>query len=299
MLVAHRRRSEERVAEVATCRQWIGRQEVREEETTAYPPRALKARLEASCAGEGATGDAFPPLWHWLYFLPRAPASALGPDGHPRRGGFLPPVNLPRRMRVGIRALRPLIDDGPFELRGRMLDGHRAARWACGPDGGSRWRPKRPWRDRRRAAAMQAYRIGGARSGAFPRRSRMRIERLDHLVLTVADIERSCAFYTRVMGLREVNFAGGRKALAFGDQKINPHRAGHELEPRALAPTPGSADLCFIAAAPLAEVVATLTAAGVEIEEGPVARTGAIGPIRSVYFHDPDGNLIEVSNPLP
>lgn len=125
----------------------------------------------------------------------------------------------------------------------------------------------------------------------------MQIERLDHLVLTVADIERTCDFYSRVLGFEVVTFgAAGRKALNFGRQKLNLHQAGKEFEPKALAPTPGSADLCFIAATPLEDVIRELEAAGVAIEEGPVQRTGATGPIRSVYVRDPDRNLIEISN---
>ncbi len=124
------------------------------------------------------------------------------------------------------------------------------------------------------------------------------IDHLDHLVLTVADIAATCAFYEGVMGLGLVEFAGGRRALAFGNQKINLHRAGHEFEPKAKAPTPGSADLCFITRTPLDAVIEHLGECGVAIEEGPVERTGATGPIRSVYFRDPDGNLIEVSNTI-
>jgi catechol 2,3-dioxygenase-like lactoylglutathione lyase family enzyme len=127
----------------------------------------------------------------------------------------------------------------------------------------------------------------------------IRVERLDHLVLTVADIEKSCAFYRRVMGMKPVVFGGGRKALAFGRQKINLHAHGREFEPKADRPTPGSADLCFITDVPLTEVAAHLNAQGVAIVEGPVERTGATGPILSVYFRDPDGNLIEVSNVRP
>jgi catechol 2,3-dioxygenase-like lactoylglutathione lyase family enzyme len=126
----------------------------------------------------------------------------------------------------------------------------------------------------------------------------IRMDRLDHLVLTVADIERSCRFYADVLGCEIVTFGQGRFALAFGRQKINLHQAGREFEPKALRPTPGSADLCFIAETPLASVITHLAEAGVAIEEGPVARTGATGPIRSVYLRDPDGNLIEISNPL-
>lgn len=124
------------------------------------------------------------------------------------------------------------------------------------------------------------------------------IDRLDHLVLTVRDIAASCDFYARVLGMEVVTFGAGRKALAFGRHKINLHQAGREFEPKAARPTPGSADLCLIAATPLDEVIAHLQACGVAILEGPVQRTGAQGPILSVYFRDPDLNLIEVSNEL-
>lgn len=126
----------------------------------------------------------------------------------------------------------------------------------------------------------------------------MRIDSLDHLVLTVADIEATCAFYRRVLGMEVVTFAEGRKALAFGRQKINLHPHGREFDPKAQRPTPGSGDLCFLTSTPIGEVVAHLTAQGVTIVDGPVRRTGATGPILSVYFRDPDGNLIEVANPL-
>jgi catechol 2,3-dioxygenase-like lactoylglutathione lyase family enzyme len=125
----------------------------------------------------------------------------------------------------------------------------------------------------------------------------IRIDRLDHLVLTVASIERSCAFYADVLGMAIETFDAGRKALRFGDQRINLHQAGREFEPKAKAPTPGSGDLCFLAATPLEEVVAHLARRGVAIELGPVDRTGAAGPIRSVYLRDPDANLIEIANP--
>ncbi len=124
----------------------------------------------------------------------------------------------------------------------------------------------------------------------------MNIDRLDHLVLTVADIDASCDFYSRVLGMTPVTFGAGRKALAFGSQKINLHQAGSEFEPKAARPLPGSGDLCFIASTPLDDVVAHLRQCGVPILEGPVKRTGALGPIVSVYFRDPDGNLVEVSN---
>lgn len=126
----------------------------------------------------------------------------------------------------------------------------------------------------------------------------MKIDRLDHLVLTVADIERSCAFYSKALGFEVVTFRGGRKALTFGRQKINLHQAGHEFEPKAQRPTAGSGDLCFIAQTPLPQVIEELRASGIAIEEGPVERTGATGPIRSVYIRDPDGNLVEISNYL-
>ncbi len=124
----------------------------------------------------------------------------------------------------------------------------------------------------------------------------MKIDRIDHFVLTVRDPEASCAFYARVLGMHPVTFAGGRKALAFGNQKINLHQAGREFEPKAERPVPGSADFCLITSVPLAEVMAHLESCGVAIIEGPVDRTGATGPLRSVYFRDPDLNLVEVSN---
>ena len=124
----------------------------------------------------------------------------------------------------------------------------------------------------------------------------MKIDRIDHFVLTVRDPEASCAFYSRVLGMHPVTFAGGRKALAFGNQKINLHQAGREFEPKAERPVPGSADFCLITSVPLAEVIAHLETCGVAIIEGPVAKTGATGPLRSVYFRDPDLNLVEVSN---
>lgn len=121
------------------------------------------------------------------------------------------------------------------------------------------------------------------------------IASLDHFVLTVADIGRTVAFYCGVLGMERVTFGAGRVALAFGSQKINLHQRGAEFEPKALAPTPGSADLCFVAALPLAQIIDKLAAAGIAIEEGPVARTGAVGAITSVYVRDPDGNLVEIS----
>ena len=126
--------------------------------------------------------------------------------------------------------------------------------------------------------------------------TRITIDHLDHLVLTVSNIGITCDFYARVLGMKKVTFGGGRIALAFGRQKINLHPAGNEYDPKAVTPMPGSGDLCFIAAEPMDDVIAHLNAQGVEIIEGPGERTGATGPINSVYFRDPDGNLIEVSN---
>jgi catechol 2,3-dioxygenase-like lactoylglutathione lyase family enzyme len=124
----------------------------------------------------------------------------------------------------------------------------------------------------------------------------MQVDRLDHIVLTVADVAATCAFYERVLGMQAVTFGGGRKALSFGNQKINLHQAGREFEPKAAVPTPGSADLCLVSKVPLDQVIAHLQSCGVPILEGPVQRTGAMGPITSVYFRDPDDNLIEVCN---
>lgn len=124
----------------------------------------------------------------------------------------------------------------------------------------------------------------------------MRVERIDHVVLTVADLERTIAFYERVLGMTAVSFGEGRRALAFGDQKLNLHQAGHEFEPKALRPTPGAIDLCLTTDVPLDEVAGQLRAESVVIEHGPVDKIGARRALRSLYFRDPDGNLIEVSN---
>ncbi|WP_308250410.1 VOC family protein [Sphaerisporangium fuscum] len=121
------------------------------------------------------------------------------------------------------------------------------------------------------------------------------IDRLDHLVLTVADIDATVGFYGRVLGMKPLTFGAGRRALAFGRAKINLHQAGHEFDPRAARAVPGSADLCLISVEPLDQVISHLEREGVPIEEGPVRRTGAVGPIDSVYVRDPDGNLIEIS----
>lgn len=124
----------------------------------------------------------------------------------------------------------------------------------------------------------------------------MKIDRIDHFVLTVADIDVTCDFYARVLGMDVVTFGQGRKALSFGVQKINLHQHGREFDPKAKQPTPGSGDFCLITSMPLDDVIAHLEYCKVKIEEGPVARTGAQGPIQSIYFRDPDGNLVEVSN---
>jgi len=127
------------------------------------------------------------------------------------------------------------------------------------------------------------------------------IDSLDHLVLTVRDLDATIAFYRDWLGMEVVTFGAGRKALAFGQQKINLHIAGQEFDPpaiKAAEPVPGSGDLCFLTSVPIADVIARADALGVAIEEGPEKRTGALGPINSVYARDPDGNLIEVSNRL-
>ena len=124
----------------------------------------------------------------------------------------------------------------------------------------------------------------------------MNITRLDHLVLTVADIERSCAFYTKVLGMEVITFGEGRTALRFGQQKINLHPADDIPGLVADKPTPGSGDLCFITETPLAQVVTHLERCGVAIVAGPGPRAGAIGTINSVYIRDPDQNLVEISN---
>lgn len=126
----------------------------------------------------------------------------------------------------------------------------------------------------------------------------MKISHLDHLVLTVSNIETTCHFYQTVLGFDVITFKGNRKALKFGNQKINLHQQGNEFEPKALQPTPGSADLCFISDTPISEVVAHLNQLNIQIEEGPIERTGAMHPILSVYIRDPDQNLIEISNIL-
>ena len=124
----------------------------------------------------------------------------------------------------------------------------------------------------------------------------MQVDRIDHLVLTVRDIDASVNFYQSVMGMKKIIFGQGRVALSFGNQKINLHQLGSEFEPKASNIMSGSADLCFIINTPIDSAIEHLNNCGVTVIEGPVSRTGATGKIQSVYFRDLDGNLIEVSN---
>lgn len=126
----------------------------------------------------------------------------------------------------------------------------------------------------------------------------MKIDRLDHLVLTIVDPTTTCEFYTNILGMTAEQFEDGRLALKYGNQKINLHQKGKEFEPKAQFPLPGSADLCFIAETKLDKVIEELKAGNVQIIEGPVERTGALGKMLSVYIRVPDGNLIEISNYL-
>jgi len=126
----------------------------------------------------------------------------------------------------------------------------------------------------------------------------MYITELDHLVLTVKDIQATIRFYTIVLGMKEVVFALNRHALRFGDRKINLHQQGDLIEPHAAQPAPGTADLCFITDTPLEQVVEHIQSCGVTIIVGPVERTGATGSLLSVYIRDPDDNLIEIANRL-
>lgn len=124
----------------------------------------------------------------------------------------------------------------------------------------------------------------------------MKIERLDHFVLTVRDVDAVISFYQKVLGMAPVTFGAGRKALAFGQSKINLHPADAPIAPHANHPVPGSADLCFVTCESPESVIDHLREYDIKVEEGPVPRTGALGPITSVYFRDPDGNLIEISS---
>ncbi|XP_022319616.2 glyoxalase domain-containing protein 5 homolog [Crassostrea virginica] len=135
-----------------------------------------------------------------------------------------------------------------------------------------------------------------SRTTPFRRYSGFKIDNIDHFVITVKDINKTCDFYSKVLGMDVTTFKGNRKALSFGSQKINIHEHGKEFEPKADLPTPGSADVCFITSENLNSVIKHLQKCNVTITEGPVERTGATGPITSVYFRDPDNNLIEISN---
>jgi catechol 2,3-dioxygenase-like lactoylglutathione lyase family enzyme len=124
----------------------------------------------------------------------------------------------------------------------------------------------------------------------------MKIDSLDHVVFTVKDIDASCEFYAKVLGMEIVTFGENRKTLSFGSQKINLQQLGRESALRADKPTPGSADICFITSLSLSDVIAHLNSCGVELIAGPLERNGARGLMMSLYFRDPDKNLIEVSN---
>lgn len=158
-------------------------------------------------------------------------------------------------------------------------------------------------RGRLSQAAWQAWsQQPGADSAGQPgpgRRPPVTISHLDHLVLTVADLDRTARFYQRVLGMRPVTFGGGRRALEFGPSKINLHQSGQEITPHAALPAPGSADLCLITTTAPEQVLAHLDAEQVSVEEGPVARTGTQGSMTSIYIRDPDGNLIEIASYPP
>jgi catechol 2,3-dioxygenase-like lactoylglutathione lyase family enzyme len=125
----------------------------------------------------------------------------------------------------------------------------------------------------------------------------MKIDHLDHLVLTVKNVEATCDFYRTILNMEVQAFGNGRKALRFGNQKINLHQVGKEIDPKAAHPMPGSGDLCFITLDPVEALLPVLIQHNIPIlEDGIVTRTGAVGPIKSIYFRDPDENLIEISN---
>ncbi len=128
--------------------------------------------------------------------------------------------------------------------------------------------------------------------------SLINISKLDHLVLTVTDIEATCDFYSHTLGMRVISFGEGRKALKFGKQKFNLHQSGNEFEPRADKPTVGAIDLCLISDTPIDEIISQLKRQQIRIEAGPIERTGATGTLLSVYIRDPDKNLIEIANQI-
>lgn len=121
------------------------------------------------------------------------------------------------------------------------------------------------------------------------------ISHIDHLVLTVKNIEKTIAFYSTVLGMREITFGDNRKALQFGNQKINLHNAEQPIAPHAYRPTPGSADICFITDLSMTQIIDQLNTHKIKIIQGPIERMGAITQLISVYFQDPDKNLIELS----
>jgi len=127
----------------------------------------------------------------------------------------------------------------------------------------------------------------------------MQVRGIDHFVLVVKDAERTCAFYSRALGMKPEQMPNGRWALHFGTQKINLQQVGRDVDPLARKPTPGAADFCLLTDVPIDEVVAHLKACGVGIFDGPAARIGAQGPLLSVYFYDPDDNMVEISNLIP
>jgi len=126
----------------------------------------------------------------------------------------------------------------------------------------------------------------------------MQVSSIDHIVITVHDIDKTIAFYTRVLGMEPVSFAEGRKALVFGAQKINLHKFGEEIKPNAGNPLPGSVDICFLTDTPIQQVISHLDACDVAIIDGPTEKKGAGGPLLSIYIRDPEGNLIEIANRL-
>jgi catechol 2,3-dioxygenase-like lactoylglutathione lyase family enzyme len=126
----------------------------------------------------------------------------------------------------------------------------------------------------------------------------MKVNRIDHLVLTTSDIEQTINFYTTILGMELISVEGGRKSLRFGTQKINLHEAGQEISPHARHPLPGSTDLCFITETSIQQVVEHLHSSGITLLKGPTKRIGATGPLFSIYIQDPDGNLLELSNHL-
>ena len=126
----------------------------------------------------------------------------------------------------------------------------------------------------------------------------MKVSKLDHFIITANNLEKTIDFYSRILGMEQQTYSDGRKALIFGDQKINLHEAGKEFKPHAQNPLPGSADLCFITRTPMQQVISHLTTCNVSIIEGPLEKSGASGPLLSIYIRDPDNNLIEIANEI-